>query len=580
MRTRPSPRSFGGGELAPWLDGITSEVTAKGCRTLENFIVMKQGPITRRPGTFYCAETKDSTKASVLIPVTIDDDNSYVIEAGDAYLRFYKNHAQVSLAAAAYEVTSPWSAGDVTDLRWCYIPDEKAVELTCINGRHAVRKLVWSSSALWTLSVPIIQNTHKTAFGCNAGHIYTTYDNDTFDAASAELYGAYDVFESGAWGDGIYVFVGSANTGAGGGTATVSSDGHTWATNEVMNSGTLHGIAYGIDRFVTVGAGPTSCTVYVSGDGYSWNTLTDTANIPPTLFDVAFDEETKTFMAVGSYYRSYSGDGLAWVKTAIGTSSAVCYATVINSLGECLIVGRGGTGGSIAGTAWFGNSVTGAFTTMVGYQSDYLTAPAYGTPGGSGLWVTGGKYNTGVYNIPRLYTSPTGTVWTSVTLSGASNGTFVEDLYWVADEYIGILTDGKLIRSTDGVAWSIYTHEYLSMHKSSTMARMAVIYGDREEFLTTEDNYPHTLTAHESRLIFAGSDEEPATVYGSKTSEYEDFAIGEFADEAWSYKLASDRNVDIQWVMGGMAGVVVGTRTGEGMLVGSESEGIDRKSVV
>jgi hypothetical protein len=32
------------------VDGITNELTQKGCRTLENWVVKKQGQATRRPG--------------------------------------------------------------------------------------------------------------------------------------------------------------------------------------------------------------------------------------------------------------------------------------------------------------------------------------------------------------------------------------------------------------------------------------------------------------------------------------------------------------------------------------------------
>ena len=118
MRSRPVPRNFISGELAPWLDGIMNDLTRQGARTLENVLVKKRGAVTQRPGTYFVAETKDSTKASVLVPVTIDDDNSYVLEIGDAYIRFFKNHQRITYSGTTtiYEVTSPWSAGDLSTL--------------------------------------------------------------------------------------------------------------------------------------------------------------------------------------------------------------------------------------------------------------------------------------------------------------------------------------------------------------------------------------------------------------------------------------------------------------------------------
>ena len=79
MRSRPPPRDFGTGELDPRLDGITNEITARGVRTLENWIVRKTGSAVRRPGTFFAGEVKDSSDAIILVPVGIDTPNSFVL---------------------------------------------------------------------------------------------------------------------------------------------------------------------------------------------------------------------------------------------------------------------------------------------------------------------------------------------------------------------------------------------------------------------------------------------------------------------------------------------------------------------
>jgi len=312
MRVKPAPRNFAGGELAPWMDGLYTELTQKGARRLENFIVKKQGAIVRRPGTYYFNEGADlidhgdcesteaphirddgsfvsnatfardngqahegtysfkhtitatgtnsyaflcdgtdtddlhelvagktyelsgyvyvptsggtalnevniqvqvfytgawtgvvsgnpsekdtweklttgqftipstatgikvriyiSTAASngeyvywdnirlipidehpILVPCQIDNDNIYVLEVGQENIRFYDalNHVQISLAASAYEVTSPWSTGELTDLRWTYIPNEKAMYFA--HPKHALQKLEWTSDSNWSL---------------------------------------------------------------------------------------------------------------------------------------------------------------------------------------------------------------------------------------------------------------------------------------------------------------------------------------------------------------------------------------------------------------------------------------------
>jgi hypothetical protein len=54
--------------------------------------------------------------------------------------------------------------------------------------------------------------------------------------------------------------------------------------------------------------------------------------------------------------------------------------------------------------------------------------------------------------------------------------------------------------------------------------------------------------------------------------------LGDLANDAWQYKLTGDRNVDIQWIMGGTE-LVVGTRTEEIVLRGEPGLGITPNGV-
>ena len=53
-------------------------------------IALKQGPITRRSGSKFIKEVKDSSKNTVLINFDYNVTDAYIIEAGDQYFRFYK----------------------------------------------------------------------------------------------------------------------------------------------------------------------------------------------------------------------------------------------------------------------------------------------------------------------------------------------------------------------------------------------------------------------------------------------------------------------------------------------------------
>jgi len=87
---------FTGGEYSE-LMGARADFRhySKACSTLENFLVWPHGPVTRRPGFRYVAKTKYPSKQSRLIPFTYSTENSYVIELGDQYARFYREGGAV-----------------------------------------------------------------------------------------------------------------------------------------------------------------------------------------------------------------------------------------------------------------------------------------------------------------------------------------------------------------------------------------------------------------------------------------------------------------------------------------------------
>jgi hypothetical protein len=88
--------NFTGGELSPRLDG-RNDLTkySSGCKTLENMIVYPHGSAARRPGTQFVTEVKDSTKKTRLIPFEFSTTQTYMLEFGDQYIRFYKDNGQI-----------------------------------------------------------------------------------------------------------------------------------------------------------------------------------------------------------------------------------------------------------------------------------------------------------------------------------------------------------------------------------------------------------------------------------------------------------------------------------------------------
>lgn len=89
--------NFNAGELSPLLNA--REDLAKyqsGCSIMENLIPIPQGGAEKRPGTKFISEVKTSSLKTRLLPFEFSTSQSYIIEAGNQYLRFYTNGAQLS----------------------------------------------------------------------------------------------------------------------------------------------------------------------------------------------------------------------------------------------------------------------------------------------------------------------------------------------------------------------------------------------------------------------------------------------------------------------------------------------------
>lgn len=96
-KVSPIQNTFNVGEVSPLLAGRTEFDPYKdSLTTCLNFLPLIQGPITRRPGTYFCDELEDSTKRGRLIPFKFSTVQAYIIEFGDAVIRFKRNNGPVT----------------------------------------------------------------------------------------------------------------------------------------------------------------------------------------------------------------------------------------------------------------------------------------------------------------------------------------------------------------------------------------------------------------------------------------------------------------------------------------------------
>jgi len=88
--------NFSAGEVSPKLRGRYDSVPYyAGHETLENVLVTNFGSVFRTPGTKHVARTKYQNKDARLIAFKFSLEQSYQMELGDLYFRFFRNSASI-----------------------------------------------------------------------------------------------------------------------------------------------------------------------------------------------------------------------------------------------------------------------------------------------------------------------------------------------------------------------------------------------------------------------------------------------------------------------------------------------------
>lgn len=101
-------RNFAGGELGPSLYARADVVKYQtGARTVRNMLVMRHGGVQNRTGSKFIREVKDSDVRTVLRKFVFNDDQAYLLELGERYVRFYRNGVRLDITG---DVIAPWDA--------------------------------------------------------------------------------------------------------------------------------------------------------------------------------------------------------------------------------------------------------------------------------------------------------------------------------------------------------------------------------------------------------------------------------------------------------------------------------------
>jgi hypothetical protein len=111
--------NFRTGAVTPLLGGRPDmDLFLSGCGILKNYLVLPHGGVTRRPGTRFIAEVKNSTKATRIIPFIFNEEQAYILEIGDQYIRFFYDQGQLLSGSGSelvtngtFEADTDWTKG-------------------------------------------------------------------------------------------------------------------------------------------------------------------------------------------------------------------------------------------------------------------------------------------------------------------------------------------------------------------------------------------------------------------------------------------------------------------------------------
>lgn len=137
---------FTSGEVSFRIKGRSEiEKYQEGLEIAQNFRVLSQGPIERRNGSFVISRVKEVNDPPRLLRFILSATQSFIMEFGDLYVRFYTQTAQVGDSGAPgtpFELETIYPISEVFELQ--FTQSEFSLIITHVN--HPQQELVFSGS--------------------------------------------------------------------------------------------------------------------------------------------------------------------------------------------------------------------------------------------------------------------------------------------------------------------------------------------------------------------------------------------------------------------------------------------------
>lgn len=167
---RTFARSFNGGEVSPEFFGRVDDTKYQmGLALARNFMLLPHGPAANRPGTEFVRATKNNAVAR-LIPFTYSTEQTMVVEMGAGYFRFHTLGATLVDGIAPYEITNPYQASDLFQVKYV----QSADVLTMVHPDHPVYELRRLGALSWSFLPVVFGSTTATPANLNVTPVTAT----------------------------------------------------------------------------------------------------------------------------------------------------------------------------------------------------------------------------------------------------------------------------------------------------------------------------------------------------------------------------------------------------------------------
>lgn len=544
-----------GGEVSPRLDGRPDVSKQRnGLRVCENMQVVVHGGLRKRSGTQFVCEV--ANEHQILHPFNFSTEDAYMMLWGPGYVWIARNRGLVTNAALAITGISKANPGVLTYTGTDPANGDKVL-VTGVVGMTEVNNRIFTVA-----NVDTGANTFELS-GVDTS-AYTTYVSGGTAAPLIVVstpYATDDLQELrfAQYNDVIYVTHKDYPLKK---LSRVSNTEWTFATVE-LSTGPFRTINGDADKTMTVTVRSASVTAVTKanpavvtisgtnhfeiGDVVSFSGVGGMTQLNGNSYDVTNVSGQNITISVNSAaFTTYtSGGTIAYAQTIWKTMPVGSKLTLTASWGP-FVVGH-------VGSIWRLSEAGGG---------PAVQGPPFGS-GESDTLLNGLSYtsNGNVYGVSERGSRDDWALINRVP-DHESGSVRVFDTRGNAAFTANFLHPGySVVQITEVVSSTVARAEVVKFQLPESILSAGTSHWE-EGAWSDHRGYPRCCAFFEQRLWLAGSDSEPAVVWSSKSSAFEDFTDGEDDDDAIIYRAASGQADTIRWLSGGRV-LTAGTSHGE-----------------